>query len=134
MGGRHTENLTLFSRDAYPSFYDDPDAGRRACLGTPHEWWFSSGEVGQSAQIKKAKAVCRRCPLLIRCKTWALSRPTSEVQGIWGGMTQYEREQHRLKASPEKCHRCNRTILRVAGRMARHKTMKSFGGDWTWCE
>jgi WhiB family transcriptional regulator, redox-sensing transcriptional regulator len=134
MSGRHTENLSLFSRGAYPSFYDDPDADTRACLGTPHEWWFSNGEVGQSAQIGKAKATCRRCPLLDQCKEWALSRPTSEVHGIWGGMTQYEREQHRLKAAPEKCSRCNRTIRRVDGRMARHKTMTSFGGGWVWCE
>ena len=38
----------------------------------------------------RAKAVCRCCPLVVRCLTAALIR--REPAGIWGGMSYSERE------------------------------------------
>jgi Zn finger protein HypA/HybF involved in hydrogenase expression len=130
----HKEGISLFSREAYPSFYDDPDAHLRACLNTPAEWWFATGDDNKPAQVDKAKACCKRCPLLIRCRNWALSRPVAEVHGVWGGMTQYEREQERQKTKSVNCPRCNRWTRMTRGVLSSHKRLKGFGGEWVWCE
>jgi len=43
--------------------------------------------------VAEAKAFCAACPVLNPCRAWALSRP--QEQGVWGGMTEDERTQHR---------------------------------------
>lgn len=41
---------------------------------------------------KKAKSVCRRCPVTNECLRYALSWPVTKLHGIWGGTTQRQRE------------------------------------------
>jgi WhiB family redox-sensing transcriptional regulator len=44
-------------------------------------------EVGKPGM--SAKAICKRCPVVNECLTWALEM--KEKHGIWGGMTVKER-------------------------------------------
>lgn len=39
---------------------------------------------------EQAKAVCRRCPVIVECRQHALR--THEPYGVWGGMTEEERK------------------------------------------
>ena len=39
--------------------------------------------------IEEAKAVCRQCPVISECGTYALKTRTEE--GIWGGLSEDER-------------------------------------------
>jgi WhiB family redox-sensing transcriptional regulator len=43
----------------------------------------------------KAKALCASCPVLDECRDHALGRP--EKDGIWGGMSEAERESERRR-------------------------------------
>ena len=47
----------------------------------------SSGHV-YAAQVERAKAVCRRCPVRAECLSEALASPQD---GVWGGTTEAER-------------------------------------------
>ena len=53
------------------------------------------------AQVERARAVCRRCPVMDRCLEWALS--TGQSAGIWGGLTTEERRA--LRRRPADCAR-----------------------------
>ena len=54
------------------------------------ELFFPIGETGPAlTQIKAAKAVCRRCPVIEECLRWALE--TGQDDGVWGGMSETER-------------------------------------------
>ena len=44
---------------------------------------------GKASAAEPAKAICRRCPVRLKCLQGALER--EEVVGIWGGMTTRER-------------------------------------------
>ena len=43
----------------------------------------------QAARVAQAKALCRRCPVLLTCRAYAIA--TGEPHGIWGAMTEAER-------------------------------------------
>jgi WhiB family transcriptional regulator, redox-sensing transcriptional regulator len=49
----------------------------------------SSGHV-YAAQVERAKAVCRRCPVRAECLSEALTNPLGGF-GIWGGLAEDER-------------------------------------------
>jgi WhiB family redox-sensing transcriptional regulator len=42
-----------------------------------------------AVRVAAAKAICRRCPVLLTCRADALAR--GEPHGIWGAMTEAER-------------------------------------------
>lgn len=44
---------------------------------------------GQTARVRRAKAVCATCPVQPECLQHALD--TDEVNGVWGGLTARER-------------------------------------------
>lgn len=46
---------------------------------------------GYRRQAKDARAVCRRCPVLTECLTWALAHPQQTEHGVWGATTPAER-------------------------------------------
>ena len=129
MTGRHKENLALFSAAAYPTFYEDADAGDRACLGTDIDLFFP--EHGNArGQVAQARRLCSRCPMKDRCRAWALSRPWNELHGVWGGMTQMDRKAEQMKGQAV-CPRCDRVFRLLAdGSMPRH--MENRYGRW--CE
>lgn len=63
---------------------------RGACLSADPDLFFPISLTPASApQIAWAKAHCARCVVRSECIRFALDHP--EVQGIWGGMTDNER-------------------------------------------
>jgi WhiB family redox-sensing transcriptional regulator len=65
-----------------------------ACRGEDPETFFHpEGERGPSraAREARAKAVCAACPVIAQCAAHALS--VREPYGIWGGMSEDDREQ-----------------------------------------
>lgn len=47
------------------------------------------GAAARRRRERRATVVCRACPILLRCRTHALSVP--EPHGVWGGLTEQER-------------------------------------------
>jgi WhiB family redox-sensing transcriptional regulator len=45
----------------------------------------------RKAREAKAKAICFRCPVRMKCLNWALA--TREPHGVWGGYSEGERKQ-----------------------------------------
>lgn len=65
-----------------------------ACLASDPELFFPTGTTGPAVeQIKKARKICRECPVIMECLRDALSR--SDQYGIAGGLTENERRAHR---------------------------------------
>ncbi|MBC2643414.1 MULTISPECIES: WhiB family transcriptional regulator [unclassified Rhodococcus (in: high G+C Gram-positive bacteria)] len=65
------------------------------CRGVDSSMFFHpDGERGRARAQRetRAKEMCRRCPVLAQCRNHALS--VSEPYGIWGGMSETEREMH----------------------------------------
>jgi WhiB family transcriptional regulator, redox-sensing transcriptional regulator len=63
---------------------------RAACRMEEPELFFPVGTSGPAlAQVARAKAVCRRCPVLVQCLTVALT--TGQTAGVWGGLSEQER-------------------------------------------
>lgn len=64
---------------------------RAACRDEDPELFFYKGRedsLQASAQIIKAKTVCRRCPVISDCLRYALK---TGPEGVWGGTTFDER-------------------------------------------
>ncbi len=61
------------------------------CRDHPAEVFFPDEVRGRQLRRREdaAKAICRECPVLARCRAHALSAP--EAYGIWGAMTARER-------------------------------------------
>lgn len=55
------------------------------CKDEPDAMYPSS----HPAEIEYAKAFCRPCPVIDRCRAWALD--TRELLGVWGGLDEEER-------------------------------------------
>jgi WhiB family redox-sensing transcriptional regulator len=83
-----------------------------ACLNEDPELFFPTGNTGPALlQIEEAKAVCRACPALQRCLSWALE--TDQDTGVWGGLSEDER-----RALKRREQRQRRQPLVRAGRAA----------------
>lgn len=52
-------------------------------------------ERGDSDSVARAKAICATCPVLARCRSYAVVNV--ERRGIWGGLSQRELRQARLR-------------------------------------
>ncbi|HMK62981.1 MAG TPA: WhiB family transcriptional regulator [Acidimicrobiales bacterium] len=64
------------------------------CAGHPDRGaWFSE----DTAVTKRAQAVCRACPVREDCLAFAVG--TGQRDGIWGGMTPYQRRRLRKAKS-----------------------------------
>lgn len=59
------------------------------CAETDPDQFFSDDDAGDEA----AKAICAQCPVLVECRHYALER--DERHGVWGGMTEDERDRLR---------------------------------------
>ena len=63
---------------------------RAICRDEDPELFFPVGTSGPALlQIAEAKTVCRRCPVVSECLTWALE--SGQADGVWGGMSEAER-------------------------------------------
>jgi WhiB family redox-sensing transcriptional regulator len=61
-----------------------------ACRDEDPELFFPVGTSGPAlSQIAQAKAVCRRCPAMTECLSWALE--SGQDAGVWGGADEDER-------------------------------------------
>jgi hypothetical protein len=56
-----------------------------ACLNTDVDMFPEEGHG-----VTVAQQLCRQCPVQTTCATYALER--GEVWGVWGGLSQRERE------------------------------------------
>ena len=64
---------------------------RAACRTLDPEIFFPSGSTRDVERQKRAaKAVCAPCPVVASCLAEALR--FDSVDGVWGGMTAYERD------------------------------------------
>lgn len=63
------------------------DAETAMCGQTDPELWFP--EKGGSA--REARRLCRSCPFLAACRSWALAHPAEAAHGVWGGLTARQR-------------------------------------------
>jgi WhiB family redox-sensing transcriptional regulator len=62
-----------------------------ACQFADPDLFFPISSSGPSrAQVEQAKAVCAGCPVWQECLAFALS--THQVHGVWGGLTEQERQ------------------------------------------
>jgi len=63
---------------------------RAICRDEDPELFFPVGTSGPALlQIAEARTVCRRCPVVTECLTWALE--SGQDAGVWGGMSEDER-------------------------------------------
>lgn len=75
-----------------PEEFDPRWSDNAACLQIGGDLFFSD----ERADTKKAKAICRTCPVLAACTAWALRvRP---AYGVVAGMTASKRNQLRLSS------------------------------------
>lgn len=66
---------------------------RGACLDQNPDLFFPTGGGRTGLQVEEAKIVCRRCPVVTECLTYALE--TGQESGVWGGLSETERRMHR---------------------------------------
>ncbi len=59
----------------------------------PEIFFHPEGERGGTRRRRDeaAKAICARCPVIMECRTHALS--VQEPYGVWGGLTEDERHE-----------------------------------------
>jgi WhiB family redox-sensing transcriptional regulator len=65
---------------------------RGRCRGVDSSLFFSpDGERWRlrAEREKRAKEICRRCPVLVQCREHALA--VGEPFGVWGGLSEAER-------------------------------------------
>ncbi|MFF3890384.1 WhiB family transcriptional regulator [Streptomyces sp. NPDC001914] len=64
--------------------------GKAACVGEDPELFFPlSDSPAAESSASQARAVCRRCPVLLLCRAWAIDQ--GEDDGIWGATTASQR-------------------------------------------
>jgi WhiB family redox-sensing transcriptional regulator len=63
-----------------------------ACRGLPYGWMFPD----HWATALERKAICATCPVVDACREYGLD----EHHGVWGGLTERERNDLRLSGSP----------------------------------
>ena len=93
----HEINLQNSTRaTADPSFGVEWQAGA-ACSPSTAELFFPLGNYRggrQEERVRRAKKICRNCPVVLKCLKHALSNNLNETDdGIWGGMTPSERRE-----------------------------------------
>jgi len=80
------------ARDLPTDWMDDA-----ACRGTDPDLFFPDGEIRSvMTQVRTAKLICRGCPVSLACLAWSID--SVQEFGIWGGRTDAERRQLRLRS------------------------------------
>ena len=106
-----------------------------ACKGHDLSLFYhpdTPGDLTAALREAKAKAVCHTCPVINDCLSYA--EATHELYGVWGGLSERERQQRRLARAAcghpghdryrdasghARCHACDRDRSARA-RAARH--------------
>ncbi|MGW5537312.1 WhiB family transcriptional regulator [Streptomyces sp. NPDC004009] len=91
---------------------------RAACVGEDPEIFFPLSDLmTPGAEASLARAICRRCPVIIDCRTWALDH--GEDDGIWGATTAAQRRSiRRAIAEPIPATRRSRDERGESGELA----------------
>lgn len=82
----------------FPSDYPDfMEHGEPPCASSYPDAFFpdeapegNTSKRGTYFMEREAKITCMECPYKTRCLQYALKNP--ELQGIWGGTTEYQRK------------------------------------------
>jgi WhiB family redox-sensing transcriptional regulator len=82
---------------AYGTAPTAPDLSAAACLD--HDPEIFHPERGSSPE--PARDVCAGCPTRLACLEWSLEM-THDLSGVWGGLTQAERQAELKRRRPEK--------------------------------
>lgn len=75
---------------------------RAACLGKDPEMFFPDDYCQGKARaraIDEARRVCAHCPIMLDCREWA--NRTGQRYGVWGGVSQGERNRARKRPAGE---------------------------------
>ena len=64
---------------------------KAACIGEPRDLFFPGPGQDGIRKTKKAKEICRSCPVVNDCIEYAMSFSPRSLIGIWGGTTERER-------------------------------------------
>lgn len=86
------------TEEADPAMTPTIPGGREAqaaCRAHDPELFFPEWYLTTRPEVRRAKAVCRSCPVLIECLEYALA--THQNHGIWGGLTPSERRRVRIR-------------------------------------
>lgn len=65
-----------------------PDFTSAVCRGIGVEFFYPEYQSASSSEERKAKLICRECPVVQACLEWGLAH---ETFGIWGGASPRER-------------------------------------------
>lgn len=66
-----------------------------ACSGRTTNMWFPVVEgIGRGGETRNAMNLCHSCDIQVECLAYALEW---EIYGIWGGMSERQRRQLRVK-------------------------------------
>jgi WhiB family redox-sensing transcriptional regulator len=71
-----------------------PDFTSATCRGIGVEFFYPEYQSATSSEERKAKLICRDCPVVQACLEWGLAH---ESFGIWGGTSPRERMRMRKK-------------------------------------
>ena len=83
-----------------------------ACRESDPELFFPVAAYGPGAhEIVRAKAVCGPCPVSRLCLQYALA--TRQAHGVWGGLTEGERQLYELREQEHARQRRERREARV---------------------
>lgn len=97
----YTVTLHHVANNHAPTHETANDRDWRHAAACRDEWpdlFFPIGNTGPAlVQIHHAKAVCRRCPSMETCLSWALE--TGQDAGVWGGMSEDERRALKRRAT-----------------------------------
>lgn len=66
-----------------------------ACAGADLNLFFPA----PGASANEALAYCRRCPVRTHCLNYALEYPNRDLPGIWGGLSENQRNKLRRTRS-----------------------------------
>ncbi|NNH73210.1 WhiB family transcriptional regulator [Nocardia uniformis] len=89
---------------------------RGSCRGMPSAvFYHPDHERGRArnARIRLAKRICANCPVLAECRAYALA--AGEQYGIWGGMSESERQHHFHSGQDRAAHSHTSTMLTSTG-------------------
>ena len=82
------------------------------CLGVDPELFFPVGTTGPAIrQAERAKAVCRECPVIRQCLSWALD--SCQDAGVWGGLDEEQRRE--IRRARRRAAAATREFAPVAG-------------------
>jgi len=96
---------TNFAEQATRLRVDQPWRAAAACIGRSDVMDPPADEIAQARRYgletalwEPAKDICRSCPVLVQCRSWAVTLPgTADVSGVCGGLTEDERKTERRR-------------------------------------